>query len=91
MDHTASWRFGDKQGFLFISFAVLLTQKEGGKGYLGPFTAVLPHCRMILREVFLTALGVRSGVAGYFFSHLLLFLLEKEEKCFMLQSVRLSP
>lgn len=82
--------FGDKQVFLFISFAVSLTQKEGGKGYLGAFSAVLPHCRMIPREVFLTEVGVISGVAGYFFSHLIFFLLGKEKKCFMLQRVRLS-
>lgn len=83
--------FGDKPIFLFlISFAVSLTQnKEGGKGYLGLLGAVLSHCRMIPR-VFLTAIGVRTGVAGYFASHLLFFLLGNGKNCFNLQRVRLS-
>lgn len=49
---------------------------------MGAFSAVLPPCRMVPREVFLTAVGVISGVAGYLFPPVLFFLLGKEKKMF---------
>lgn len=47
---------------------------------MGAFSAVLPHCRMIPREVFLTAIGVISGVAIYFFLPSFIFPVGKGEK-----------